>query len=185
MFDFKNQMDIRPSIVSLGCARHKPPSSNWNLKYNTFKKFLKIFIYFHLALKHVIDGFNWRNSSSPALEVQSILNLCKLFTIPRLHLEENPLSFPFLPARRPPLPQTPSVDVLAVGIEAAERSLRELGGGEGFGWAVERRPAPAGERLCEARRKRWDPRGPRSASARVTREPGRLSGPYAHTLCPL
>ena len=73
----------------------------------------KILIYFHLALKHIIDGFNRQNSSSPALGVQSILNLCEVFTIPRLHLEENPLSFPFLPPNRPPLLQTPSVDVQA------------------------------------------------------------------------
>ena len=127
--------------------------------------------YFHLALEHIIDGFNRQNRSSPPWECtpsSTFVNCSK--STPRLHLEGN---VPVLPQRPAPLLQTPSVDVLASQAKAAQRSLRERGRGEeGLGWAAERRPATVGERLHEAHRERRDPGEKGSARAGVPREPG-------------
>lgn len=92
---------------------------------------------------------------------------------------------PFFPVSSSPS-SSPSPDPFCRRPSIVNRSLRELGGGEGFGWAAKRRPAPGGERLREAHPKRWDRRGQCSARARLPREPGSFAWALpAHVLAAL
>ena len=130
-------------------------------------------------MKHIIDGFNRQNSSSPALGVQSILNLCELFTIPRLHLEENPLSSSQSPS--------PSPDPFCRSPSTVNRGCRAEPQGAGRGRRVwmRRQKAPCSGGLCRDCAKPTASAATREDSVppgRGCRESlGRLRGPYPHT----